>query len=434
MKKCPFCGADIEDSARFCLYCMQSLTEKEQILPPKRKRSKRWLLIVAVAIIILLVLAVIYFKKNTATGDGASTDTQPITGSSITEPSTTEPSTTESTTTIPSTTAPQTTAPPHTHSYNMANAADKYRKSEATCLIPAVYYYSCSCGEKGSETFSYGSLKEHVSVIDKGYSPGCTTKGLTDGAHCSVCNTILVQQQSIAASGHSNDPSDPLSVCPACGEMPLHVHDFSEKNTDVKYRRTPATCLSAATNYYSCVCGATGSKFFYYGPLGDHFIITDSGYPASCSTPGRTSQTYCADCKEVYDAYEEIPQLGHTYNLGDESPECIFCQKEGSVVVISNLPQHMNNGAVAVSCTFTVKPLSEETMELNFRVNILNPTTETIPITDCLKGSVYVFKLDIWISADPLTFNAELKPNESCDYELQACVPIIDSTYALNLE
>ena len=31
MKKCPFCDADIEDSARFCLYCMRPLTEKEQI-------------------------------------------------------------------------------------------------------------------------------------------------------------------------------------------------------------------------------------------------------------------------------------------------------------------------------------------------------------------------------------------------------------------
>ena len=44
MKKCPFCGADIEESARFCLYCMQSLTEKEQIPPHPKKKPRPSLL------------------------------------------------------------------------------------------------------------------------------------------------------------------------------------------------------------------------------------------------------------------------------------------------------------------------------------------------------------------------------------------------------
>ena len=52
MKKCPFCGADIEDSARFCLYCMQSLVEKEQILLHEKKKPQ-WFLIIAAIIAVI---------------------------------------------------------------------------------------------------------------------------------------------------------------------------------------------------------------------------------------------------------------------------------------------------------------------------------------------------------------------------------------------
>ena len=37
----------------------------------------------------------------------------------------------------------------------------KYLKSAATCTEKAVYYYSCSCGEKGTETFESGDVLAH---------------------------------------------------------------------------------------------------------------------------------------------------------------------------------------------------------------------------------------------------------------------------------
>lgn len=45
----------------------------------------------------------------------------------------------------------------HTHSFNKQVAEDEYLESPATISDKAHYYYSCECGEKGTETFEYGT-------------------------------------------------------------------------------------------------------------------------------------------------------------------------------------------------------------------------------------------------------------------------------------
>ena len=41
----------------------------------------------------------------------------------------------------------------HTHAFTEQNVKQTYLASEATCTHAAKYYYSCTCGEKGTETF-----------------------------------------------------------------------------------------------------------------------------------------------------------------------------------------------------------------------------------------------------------------------------------------
>ena len=64
MKKCPFCNAEIEENARFCLYCMNSLEEKELIETPKER--KRWwpVLLAAVLVLVLAVICAIVLPKE----------------------------------------------------------------------------------------------------------------------------------------------------------------------------------------------------------------------------------------------------------------------------------------------------------------------------------------------------------------------------------
>lgn len=69
MKKCPKCKAEIEQEARFCLYCMTSFEEKQTIQTPK-ENDKRWLsIIAAVFAFVLIALGVFFFAQNNSPTD-----------------------------------------------------------------------------------------------------------------------------------------------------------------------------------------------------------------------------------------------------------------------------------------------------------------------------------------------------------------------------
>ena len=73
MKKCPFCKADIEDNARFCLYCMKSLGDKTVLSPPKKNRSRLPLIMIGSVLLVVLVIMLLLPdekpKSNAASKD-----------------------------------------------------------------------------------------------------------------------------------------------------------------------------------------------------------------------------------------------------------------------------------------------------------------------------------------------------------------------------
>ena len=110
------------------------------------------------------------------------------------------------------------------HVFDQKVTTEKYLASEATCTQKATYYYSCVCGEKGTETFEHGELAEHTAVEIPAVEATCTQSGMTAGSKCSVCGEILVAPEEIASLGHVDENDDEL--CDRCG-FDMSIPEFT---------------------------------------------------------------------------------------------------------------------------------------------------------------------------------------------------------------
>ena len=86
------------------------------------------------------------------------------------------------------------TEPAHDHSYVQTVV-------EPTCTEQGYTLYKCNCGEEYKD--DYIVALGHAEVTDEAVAATCTTTGLTEGKHCSVCDTVLIKQETIKANGHT---------------------------------------------------------------------------------------------------------------------------------------------------------------------------------------------------------------------------------------
>ncbi len=91
---------------------------------------------------------------------------------------------------LPSNASTQFTIQPaggHVHVFDQKVASYTYLCKAGTCVTPSLYYYSCVCGAKGTETFEYGTPNGHtvyyVGIIKE---PTYEEEGL-ESYHCMHC-------------------------------------------------------------------------------------------------------------------------------------------------------------------------------------------------------------------------------------------------------
>ena len=161
------------------------------------------------------------------------------------------------------------------HKFDQKNTESKYMKSAATCKAKAVYYYSCSCGEKGTSTFEYGEYASHTYGSWISEVPAtCTETGTKGHYECSVCHKYFD-----AAKNEITDLT-----------LSKLMHTYNQKKTDAMYMKSAATCKAKAVYYYSCSCGEKGTTTFEYGNLAAHT------YKTAWTTDAKNHWHECSVC------------------------------------------------------------------------------------------------------------------------------------------
>ena len=178
----------------------------------------------------------------------------------------------------------------------------------ATCTESGTQIRKCeTCGATESKSLS---AKGHTEVVDKVIPTTCTTDGKTEGSHCSVCGAVIKAQDIIKATGHK----------------------FGNWTTTKS-----ATCTESGTQIRKCeTCGATESKSL---SAKGHTAVTDKGYPATCTTAGKTDGSHCSVCNTVIKVQTVINATGHKSSgwivdktasigvKGSKHKECTVCKK-----------------------------------------------------------------------------------------------------------
>ena len=83
----------------------------------------------------------------------------------------------------------------HVHSYTLQIVNNDYLALASDCVNAAKYFYSCSCGEKSTSTFTHGEPNGHTAkptVVENKVEATCYTDGHYDSVvYCAKCNNEL---------------------------------------------------------------------------------------------------------------------------------------------------------------------------------------------------------------------------------------------------
>ena len=214
-----------------------------------------------------------------------------------------------------------------------------------TCTANGYTLHKCPvCGTsyKDSTTkapgHSYGN-----SVVTK--QPTCTSEG-TAIKTCTKCNATVTE--TIPKTSHKY--ADTV-VAPTCTTNGYTLHKCSVCGTSYKDSTTKATghsygnsvvtkqptCTSEGTKTKTCTkCNATVTEKL---PAKGHTAVTDKGYPATCTTAGKTDGSHCSVCNTVIKVQTVINATGHKSSgwivdkaasigvKGSKHKECTVCKK-----------------------------------------------------------------------------------------------------------
>lgn len=248
-------------------------------------------------------------------------------------------------------------------------------KDKATCTTNAIYYKSCACGQVSTtETFEDKDTKlghEYTKQIKdskylKSQGSNCQEHDIYWYA-CSRCDVSAKDDENaqdkyyesaevgnhVFSKDWNKDSNNHWHSCtvPGCNEVSdkgNHVYDQEVESSE--YLATPATCMTPARYYKSCICGAKGTEAFAAtgSHLGHAYIeVKNPQFLREKATNCKEHDTYwyvCSRCgktsKTINKYYEDkdskgehissdwiIDQQPTVAKEGSKHKECTVCKE-----------------------------------------------------------------------------------------------------------
>lgn len=248
-------------------------------------------------------------------------------------------------------------------------------KDKATCTTNAIYYKSCACGQVSTtETFEDKDTKlghEYTKQIkDAKYLKSQGSNCQEHDAYwyaCSRCDVSAKDDENaqdkyyesaevgnhVFSKDWHKDSNNHWHSCtvPGCNEVSdkgNHVYDQEVESSE--YLATPATCITPARYYKSCICGAKGTEAFAATGthLGHAYIeVKNPQFLREKATNCKEHDTYwyvCSRCgktsKTINKYYEDkdskgehissdwiIDQQPTVAKEGSKHKECTVCKE-----------------------------------------------------------------------------------------------------------
>ena len=229
---------------------------------------------------------------------------------------------------------------PHTHVYDKEVATEDYLKTPANCTNAAVYYKSCECGAKGTETFTSGSALRH----DYTKKVENNTYLKTAASNCTEYNVYWYA----CSRCDANAKDDAAATDKYFTSTTTGSHSFTQQVEDAAHYvdGTGTDCQSVKKYYYDCAyCDLIGTTTWDSTTYGPHNYATvwssdESGHWHECSlchdkkdeaahTPGaaatETTPQKCTECDYII-----TDALGHTHHMTPVAANPATCTEDGN--------------------------------------------------------------------------------------------------------
>ena len=203
---------------------------------------------------------------------------------------------------------------PATGEHNYATEVEGSRVP-STCKTAGEVTMKCGCGATKEITLKLDVTNHETVVIDKAVAPDCENTGLTEGSHCSACDTVIVAQQTVDKLGHSYTVF--VETVPyTCTEQGYDVYKCSRCDSTENKNFTDAACRPEAdyTVMEKASCDKSGYKAILCSECDkeletetivkrEHNIVdTTVATKATCVTEGVMNQKCDCAASDEYEA------------------------------------------------------------------------------------------------------------------------------------